>query len=261
MQVWFDALGEIVELQKGNNARDVTEIGEIKSAVKTTMLLLIGLAIIIMIPAGLWVTRQITGPLDEAVAVADAVAAGNLDNTIDCSGQDEPAHLMSALSRMQADLKNRTEAERKVANEALRIEVALDVTSNSVMVADPDGIIIYCNAAVLEMMRVAENDIRKDLPNFKASTILGSNFDIYHKNTAHQRNMLAALKGIHSTQISVGGLNHEEVHVLGDLIRRIRDDRHMTILLVEHHMGLVMSIADHVVALNFGRKLAEGTPD
>jgi branched-chain amino acid transport system ATP-binding protein len=57
-----------------------------------------------------------------------------------------------------------------------------------------------------------------------------------------------------------GGLNHEEVHVLGDLIRRIRDDRDVTVLLVEHHMGLVMSIADHVVALNFGRKLAEGTP-
>jgi branched-chain amino acid transport system ATP-binding protein len=57
-----------------------------------------------------------------------------------------------------------------------------------------------------------------------------------------------------------GGLNHEEVHVLGDLIRRIRNDRGVTVLLVEHHMGLVMSIADHVVALNFGRKLAEGTP-
>ncbi|MBS0530925.1 MAG: ABC transporter ATP-binding protein [Proteobacteria bacterium] len=57
-----------------------------------------------------------------------------------------------------------------------------------------------------------------------------------------------------------GGLNHEEVYVLGDLIRRIRDDRGMTVLLVEHHMGLVMSIADHVVALNFGKKLAEGTP-
>jgi branched-chain amino acid transport system ATP-binding protein len=57
-----------------------------------------------------------------------------------------------------------------------------------------------------------------------------------------------------------GGLNHEEVHALGELIRRIRDDRKVTVLLVEHHMGLVMSIADHVVALNFGRKLAEGTP-
>src|ERR1700752_4869963 len=57
-----------------------------------------------------------------------------------------------------------------------------------------------------------------------------------------------------------GGLNHEEVYVLGDLIKRIRNDRKMTVLLVEHHMGLVMSIADHVVALNFGRKLAAGTP-
>jgi branched-chain amino acid transport system ATP-binding protein len=57
-----------------------------------------------------------------------------------------------------------------------------------------------------------------------------------------------------------GGLNHEEVYALGDLIKRIRDDRKITVLLVEHHMGLVMSIADHVVALNFGRKLADGTP-
>jgi len=56
------------------------------------------------------------------------------------------------------------------------------------------------------------------------------------------------------------GLNHEEVQALGALICRIRDDRHMTVLLVEHHMGLVMSTSDHVVALNFGRKLSEGSP-
>ena len=56
------------------------------------------------------------------------------------------------------------------------------------------------------------------------------------------------------------GLNHEEVGALGTLIRRIRDQFHLTVLLVEHHMGLVMSVSDHVVALNFGRKIAEGTP-
>jgi branched-chain amino acid transport system ATP-binding protein len=57
-----------------------------------------------------------------------------------------------------------------------------------------------------------------------------------------------------------GGLNHEEVVALGVLIRRIRDDRRVTILLVEHHMNLVMSVSDKVVALDFGRKIAEGTP-
>jgi branched-chain amino acid transport system ATP-binding protein len=57
-----------------------------------------------------------------------------------------------------------------------------------------------------------------------------------------------------------GGLNHEEVFELGALIRRIRDDREVSVLLVEHHMGLVMSISDKVVALDFGRKIAEGPP-
>src|SRR3954463_10786937 len=57
-----------------------------------------------------------------------------------------------------------------------------------------------------------------------------------------------------------GGLNHTEIHGLGQLIRRIRDERDTTILLVEHHMSMVMSICDTVVALDFGKKIAEGTP-
>jgi branched-chain amino acid transport system ATP-binding protein len=56
------------------------------------------------------------------------------------------------------------------------------------------------------------------------------------------------------------GLSHEEVEALGATIRQIRDDRALTILVVEHHMSLVMSISDRVVALNFGRKIAEGPP-
>ena len=56
------------------------------------------------------------------------------------------------------------------------------------------------------------------------------------------------------------GLNHEEVGSLGQLIRAIRDRLKLTVLLVEHHMSLVMSISDRVVALNFGKKIAEGTP-
>ena len=56
------------------------------------------------------------------------------------------------------------------------------------------------------------------------------------------------------------GLNHDEVDVLRGQIRRIRDTRDVTVLLVEHHMGLVMSISDQVVAIDFGRKIAEGTP-
>jgi branched-chain amino acid transport system ATP-binding protein len=58
-----------------------------------------------------------------------------------------------------------------------------------------------------------------------------------------------------------GGLNHEEVADLGNLIRAIRDQLGITVLLVEHHMGLVMSLSDQVVVLNFGRVIADGPPD
>ena len=57
-----------------------------------------------------------------------------------------------------------------------------------------------------------------------------------------------------------GGLNHEEVSQLGDVIRALRVDFDLTILLVEHHMGLVMGVADQVAVLDFGRKIASGTP-
>ncbi|HUH85006.1 MAG TPA: ABC transporter ATP-binding protein [Stellaceae bacterium] len=57
-----------------------------------------------------------------------------------------------------------------------------------------------------------------------------------------------------------GGLNHEEVDQLRELIASIRDRLGLTVLLVEHHMNLVMKVSDKVVALDFGRKIADGTP-
>jgi branched-chain amino acid transport system ATP-binding protein len=58
-----------------------------------------------------------------------------------------------------------------------------------------------------------------------------------------------------------GGLNHAELTKLSELIRRINTELGITPLVVEHHMNLVMSISERVVVLDFGRKIADGTPD
>jgi branched-chain amino acid transport system ATP-binding protein len=56
------------------------------------------------------------------------------------------------------------------------------------------------------------------------------------------------------------GLTHSEVDELGVLIQSLRDDLSLTVLLVEHHMAMVMSISNHIVVLDFGSKIAEGPP-
>ena len=126
---------------------------------------------------------------------------------------------------------------------------------------------IVSDSIKLAWVRKSEDGINKkvheilaylDLENVAHTTVSGLPFGTQKR--VELARALAADPKILLLDEPAGGLNHEEVHALGDLIRRIRDQRHMTVLLVEHHMGLVMSIADHVVALNFGRKLAEGTP-
>jgi branched-chain amino acid transport system ATP-binding protein len=57
-----------------------------------------------------------------------------------------------------------------------------------------------------------------------------------------------------------GGISHEEVDVMADLLRRIHKELNATMLLVEHHMAFVMGISDRVVVLDFGKKIAEGSP-
>jgi len=101
--------------------------------------------------------------------------------------------------------KAKAEQEKIAAAGNARIKAALDCVTSNVMMADADNVVIYTNNAVMAMLRNAEADIRKELPNFSTDTVVGSSVDIFHKNPAHQKSMLAALSGTHRTQIQVGG--------------------------------------------------------
>ena len=72
---------------------------------------------------------------------------------------------------------------------------------------------------------------------------------------------LAATPSLLLLDEPAAGLNHGEVETFINLIQRIHQQLSLTILLVEHHMNLVMRVSDRVVVLDFGRKIADGTPD
>jgi methyl-accepting chemotaxis protein len=92
----------------------------------------------------------------------------------------------------------------ETATENQRIRLALDEVPSAVMIADPAGVIHYMNKSVTAMLRRLEPDMRTLVPTFDASRILGSNFDTFHRNPAHQRGLVDNLKQPHRVQIKAG---------------------------------------------------------
>ncbi|MDR3449172.1 MAG: methyl-accepting chemotaxis protein [Alphaproteobacteria bacterium] len=97
-----------------------------------------------------------------------------------------------------------TKAKMESMNGA-RLKLALDTCTANVMMADAQFNISYINEALTGFLDEAEKDIQKDLPRFSVKSLIGSNIDIFHKNPAHQRNMLEKLTGPFKTSIQVGG--------------------------------------------------------
>ncbi len=95
--------------------------------------------------------------------------------------------------------------ERRVANENLRIKQALDNVSANVMVADKGRNIIYMNRAVVDTLRNAQEDMRKDLPNFDVDKLQGASIDTFHKHPEHQAKLLDNLTSHYNASIVVGG--------------------------------------------------------
>ena len=91
------------------------------------------------------------------------------------------------------------------AKESMKSRIAaLDALRTSVMIADPQLNIRYMNPAVFKLMEEAEADLKKELPRFSVSTLIGSNIDVFHKNPSHQRTMLATMDKPHAATIKVG---------------------------------------------------------
>jgi len=135
----------------------------------------------------------------KVVEIITAYAGGDFSPAMDRL-PGKKAQITAALDSVRQNLA--TAAEESVAN--ARVKQALEATSASVMLADDSGQIIFCNRAVIVMFENAEQDLRKELPKFDSKKVVGSNFDVFHKNPSHQRNLLQSLTKTHFTEIRVG---------------------------------------------------------
>jgi methyl-accepting chemotaxis protein len=146
----------------------------------TWLVALAALAVAVLAAVASGVTAgRIVRPIREAQRAAARIAHLQLDNTLIPRGNDEVAQLVEALSRMQAELKERIEREAAVAVENAAIRQGLEVSSSGFMIAAADGRARYLNTTLARMLAQLEGAIREKSPGFAAAEVLGKRFDAF----------------------------------------------------------------------------------
>ncbi|MGR9012510.1 MAG: methyl-accepting chemotaxis protein [Gammaproteobacteria bacterium] len=148
--------------------------------------------------------RSIVRPLNAVISHFSRISQGNYHNDIEINGMDEIGKVLAALKAMQIKLGFDVEAANRIADEHLRIKIALDNVSTGVMIADNHRTIIYANKSVVEMLGHAEADICKLIPNFSVANLIGSNIDGFHKIPSHQEQLLATATSSVTASINWG---------------------------------------------------------
>jgi methyl-accepting chemotaxis protein len=199
------AIDEVVSYTNKRNAQDELQAQQTIHTNNAILLSIFSVSVALAIGLTIIISRGILNSLQTVDELATSIATGDLNTRIDTKLHNEIGGLLRTMNTLQQQLLERRTATQKLIDESTRQKMAMDNISVNVMVADNERKIIYMNPAVLNMMQRAEADIKKSIPHFDASKLMGSCIDSFHKNPAHQIELLSRLEGTHKTEISIAG--------------------------------------------------------
>ncbi|WP_031437482.1 methyl-accepting chemotaxis protein [Methylobacter tundripaludum] len=198
-------IDELLRYTAARNAEDERQAQAMTGRYNSGLLGIFSFSVAMAIVLTVWVSRGILRSLKTAQQVAGDIADGDLNSSIDIHQSDEIGDLLRSMETMQQQLLARITADRKAADETLRVKIALDNVSTGVMIADNDRNIIYVNREVINIFGKAEAKMGRQLSKFSMNGLIGANMDFFHKNPSHQANMLNALAGAYEANMTVGG--------------------------------------------------------
>jgi methyl-accepting chemotaxis protein len=197
---------EIIAHQHDSMEKDVAKTEQDYQSTRNIMLtgFLSGLSVVIVL--GLVLYRAVVPRIRRLAAQIEHAAHGESNQHGDANPRRDEINAVFQAYRALATRMGFDVAEAKrMSDENLRIRIALDNVSTGCMIADNERNIIYVNKSVVKILGAAEADIRKQLPNFSAANLVGTNIDTFHKNPAHQAGMLARLQSTYSAGLVIGG--------------------------------------------------------
>ncbi len=176
-----------------------TEAYDTLNEVMLEMLIVLLAALVAALAIGQPYGNAFARPILRLANAMSELSAGKVD--IDTTGAERKDEIGAALREVLV-VRDRIVT-------GLQTKETLNSITSAVMLADAERRIVFVNKAAMDIFEKGEAAIRRDLPNFSAAALIGSNIDGFHKNPQHQMTMLDKLTAPLQTGISIGGLSFE----------------------------------------------------
>ncbi len=184
--------------------RRLVSIDNFTWASSMVMLVLLLLLVLALLATFRSVRRKVGGEPDRILSIVNRIAEGDLSETLPVTGTD--TGIYNAVHQMQVNLRELSRERAETAAKTLRLKLALDNASASVMVADESGDVIYMNKAAETLFADSEAEVRQKYPDFRAANIIGSSVDLFHADPEKSRRIIDALQEKHIVNTSFGRL-------------------------------------------------------
>ena len=187
------------QVQKQTSANEATKSSMAYRKIRNRSVMAVGISLLLGAVFSWLLIRSLIRRLRYTSEKLDSIAQGNYFDWIHLNSRDEIGLMQEGLKSMQIRQGYSMLRIRDRTTEALRIKVALDSVETAVQIVDTDYNIFYMNKAAEEMFQSHQDDFRNIVKTFDPGKILGSNIDIFHKDPAHQRQLLDGLRGSYTS--------------------------------------------------------------
>lgn len=195
-------------LFKRNKDRSVQELEESESryaSIRMWAMLIVALALAAGVFIAAAIIRSITRPIAEVIATFESLANGDFTRNVEIARNDEMGKVLQGLQSMQIQQGFNVAEANRVANDNLRIRIALDASSSNLRIADDDGMVIYANKGLLTTLRQIEPGMRERQPGFSTDTFVGSNIGAFYADSAAALKTLRELQTTRQVEMEIGG--------------------------------------------------------
>ncbi|MDD2740827.1 MAG: methyl-accepting chemotaxis protein [Rhodocyclaceae bacterium] len=188
-------------------------------------------------------TRSIAKPIESIIDTFQSLANGDFTRNVDLARNDELGKVLQGLQSMQIQQGFSVSEAQRLANDNLRIRIALDCVSANLRIADDDGTVIYANKGLLNTLRLIEPGMQERQPGFAVDKFIGSNIGDFYADPAAALKTLRELQSTRQVEMEIGG------RIFNVLTNPIVNDRNQ-------RLGTVGEWVDRTAELNAQRSVA-----